>query len=154
MDVGESVNAFMVVLFCRRLHPVSRQLDGEPEGEQRGNSSCSAVNLQSRLKLIRLCWCPPPAGEGPAHVAPHPLQPEQRDPQRPGPRPAGRLQAHVAHRWPRLRVPDSAAVAGPREAAVQRRPQPALQHQSLFPFSEPNVKMMQLESRFFVVIHL
>lgn len=38
------------VLFCRRLHSVSWQLDGEPEGEQRGTSSRSAASCGVKEK--------------------------------------------------------------------------------------------------------
>lgn len=70
-----------------------------------------------------------PAGEGPADVSAGHVQREQGDPQRPGPGAAGRLQAHVAHRGARHRVPDAAADHRGRSAAVEGRPQPALQHQ-------------------------
>lgn len=68
------------------------------------------------------------AGEGPADVAAGHVQSEQGDPQRPRPGAAGRLQAHVAHRGACHRVPDPAADAGRRGAAVEGRPQPAFRH--------------------------
>lgn len=71
---------------------------------------------------------PPAAGEGPADLPSRHVQPEHGDPQRPRPGAAGRLQAHVLHGGAHHRLPEPAADAGSRCAAVEGRPQPALKH--------------------------
>lgn len=73
----------------------------------------------------------PAAGEGPAKLSACHVQSEQGDPQRPGPRLTGRLQAHVAHWGPCHSVPDPAAHTGCWYATVKGRPEQALQLQGI-----------------------
>lgn len=71
----------------------------------------------------------PPAGEGPADLSPSYVQSDHRDRQRPWPGVTSRLQADVTHGGACHRVPDPAANAGCRPAAVQGGPQPGFRHQ-------------------------
>lgn len=153
MRVVINLSALVCVTFssCRCLHTVSWQPDGEPKGEQRGrllvvlHRCCVNLSLPARLlftfksgcchmivfSLLNRSSSSPPAGERPADLSAGHVQSEQGDPQRPRPGVTGRLQAHVTHRGPRHRFPDPAAHAGRWKAAVEGRPQPALQHQGM-----------------------